>query len=99
MGMLFTGIMVTSDGPKVLEYNVRPGDPETQSLMPLLKSDLADIMLACIDGTLNEITLDIEPKSAVTVVAAAAGYPQAYTKGAEIKFDKTASGSLRRSWH
>ena len=84
--------MMTADGPKVLEYNVRFGDPETQSLLPLLKSDLANIMLACANGSLSNVALDIEPKSAVTVVAAAAGYPQAYAKGVEIKLDSVSSG-------
>ena len=84
--------MVTADGPKVLEYNVRFGDPEIQSLMPLLRSDLADVMLACTSGSLSKTMLEIEPKSVVTVVAAAAGYPQAYAKGNMIKIDKTPIG-------
>ena len=88
--------MVTVQGLKVLEYNVRFGDPETQSLMPLLRSDLADIMLACTNRSLNKVTLEIEPKSAVTIVAAAAGYPQAYAKGTEIKIDETPTGKYKK---
>ena len=88
--------MVATDGPRVLEYNVRFGDPETQSLLPLLKSDLASVMLACTNRSLGHITLDIEPKSAVTIVAAAAGYPQGYPKGAEITVGDVSSGKLRQ---
>ena len=85
VGMLFTGIMVTKDGPKTLEYNVRFGDPETQTLLPLLStdSDLAKIMLACTDRQLDSIALnfDFNPGYSATVVAAAKGYPGKYDQG------------------
>jgi len=80
-GCLFTGLMMTKNGPRVLEYNVRFGDPESQSCLPLLKSDLADLMVACCDGTLSSRSLDIAPLSACTVVVAAGGYPGSYAKG------------------
>ncbi|KAF2484610.1 phosphoribosylglycinamide synthetase [Neohortaea acidophila] len=80
-GCLFTGFMLTPSGPRVLEYNVRFGDPETQSVLPLLQSDLAELMQACCTGTLLSHTLAIAPMSACTVVMAAAGYPGAYAKG------------------
>ncbi|KAL8934379.1 MAG: hypothetical protein Q9216_005945, partial [Gyalolechia sp. 2 TL-2023] len=80
-GLLFTGIMVTRDGPRVLEYNVRFGDPETQTLLPLLDGDLAEIMLACTNGYLDTVDIKCKPGSCVTVVAAAGGYPGSYKKG------------------
>lgn len=88
VGLLFTGIMVTKDGPKTLEYNVRFGDPETQTLLPLLStdSDLVDIMLACTDGRLESPSLkfDLNPGYSATIVAAAKGYPGRYEKGHSI---------------
>ena len=84
--------MVTTSGPKVLEYNVRFGDPETQSFMPLLKSDLTSILAACVSGNLSMTMLEMEKKFAVTVVAAAAGYPQNYAKGTEIQIGDVPSG-------
>ncbi|KIW01647.1 phosphoribosylamine-glycine ligase [Verruconis gallopava] len=89
VGCLFTGFMMTKDGPRVLEYNVRFGDPETQSLLPLLDSDLAEIMLACSEGRLSQVELRIANKSAATVVMAAAGYPGSYQKGTEIILSPT----------
>ncbi|KAI6842707.1 phosphoribosylamine-glycine ligase [Hortaea werneckii] len=80
-GCLFTGLMMTAKGPKVLEYNVRFGDPESQSCLPLLNNDLAELVLACVDGTLANQTLSISPLSACTVVVAAGGYPGSYPKG------------------
>ncbi|KAK5166163.1 Bifunctional purine biosynthetic protein ADE1 [Saxophila tyrrhenica] len=80
-GCLFTGLMLTKSGPRVLEYNVRFGDPESQSCLALLDSDLAELMLACCTGTLASQTLSISPLSACTVVVAAAGYPGSYPKG------------------
>lgn len=90
-GVLFTGLMMTKSGPKVLEYNVRFGDPETQSLLPLMNADLAEIMLACADSQLSDVRLDVLPKSAVTVVVAASGYPGPYAKGTIIKLDPVPS--------
>ena len=91
VGLLFTGIMVTKDGPKTLEYNARFGDPETQTLLPLLSSDsdLVDIMLACTDGRLESPSLhfDLNPGYSATVVAAAKGYPGKYDKGHNITLE------------
>ena len=83
-GILYAGLMMTEDGPKVLEYNVRFGDPECQPLLMRLKNDLADIMLACIEGRLDDISLDIETRSALGVVLTARGYPGSYPKGMPI---------------
>ena len=76
---------MTKDGPKVLEYNVRFGDPECEPLLMRLESDLLEIMDACIDGRLDEVKLSIRPESALGVVIAAEGYPGSYPKGMEIK--------------
>ncbi|KAM0668950.1 hypothetical protein ACQRIU_002512 [Beauveria bassiana] len=75
MGMLFTGIMLTQAGPKVLEYNVRFGDPETQTMMLLIEGDLANLLLACVEGRLAEVKLEISTSYACNIVVAAAGYP------------------------
>jgi phosphoribosylamine--glycine ligase / phosphoribosylformylglycinamidine cyclo-ligase len=87
-GVLFTGFMITPAGPKVLEYNVRFGDPEVQTVLPLLSddTDLAEIMIACIRGNLHkkDLTFKVEPKFSTTVVVAAGGYPENYTKGTEM---------------
>jgi phosphoribosylamine--glycine ligase len=83
-GMLFPGLMLTSDGPKVLEFNCRWGDPETQVLVRRLESDLAPLLGACIDGTLAAQSIDWDPHAAVCVVLASGGYPGAYEKGEEI---------------
>lgn len=88
VGCLFTGFMLTAAGPRLLEYNVRFGDPESQSCLPLLQSDLADLMLACCDGSLSTKTLSIAPLSACTVVVAAGGYPGPYAKGTEMKIQE-----------
>ncbi|KAL5119035.1 Bifunctional purine biosynthetic protein ADE1 [Pleosporales sp. CAS-2024a] len=88
-GVLFTGLMMTGQGAKVLEYNVRFGDPETQSLLALMDSDLVDVMLACANGTLSSAPLKVSDKSAATVVVAAAGYPGSYAKGTLMTLDKT----------
>ncbi|RVX69409.1 hypothetical protein B0A52_06472 [Exophiala mesophila] len=86
VGLLFTGLMITKNGPKVLEYNVRGGDPETQTLLPLLSedTDLAKVMLACTEHWLDGVDLKIEPKFAATVVACAEGYPGSYAKNRSI---------------
>jgi phosphoribosylaminoimidazole-succinocarboxamide synthase len=92
IGCLFSGFMITKDGPKVLEYNVRFGDPETQSLLALLESDLGEILLACAEGRLADVDVKILSKSAATVVVAAGGYPGSYKKGVEMKLDPPPSG-------
>lgn len=84
-GVLFVGIMIVNGEPFVLEYNVRFGDPETEALMPLLKTDLLDIMEHTATGTLKDIQIVWENKSCVTVVMASAGYPGGFAKGKEIK--------------
>ena len=80
-GILFTGLMLTEDGPKVLEYNARFGDPEAQVVLPRMKNDIIDVMEACIDGRLDEIDLQFEDNAAVCVVLASDGYPVSYEKG------------------
>ena len=84
-GILFTGLMLTEDGPKVLEYNARFGDPEAQVVLPRMKNDMIEVMEACIDGKLSDVTLDCEDNAAVCVVLASDGYPEKYEKGFEIK--------------
>ena len=83
-GCLYAGLMITADGPKVVEFNARFGDPETQVVLPLLNSDLVDIMVACADGTLDEQQVEWAKEAAVCVVMAAGGYPKAYNKGDAI---------------
>lgn len=80
-GVLFTGLMLTEDGPKVLEYNARFGDPEAQVVLPRMKNDIIDVMEACIDGTLDQIDLQFEDNACVCVVLASDGYPVSYEKG------------------
>ncbi|MFA5251180.1 MAG: phosphoribosylamine--glycine ligase [Phycisphaerae bacterium] len=80
-GVLYAGVMVTAGGPRVLEFNVRFGDPETQPILMRLKSDLLEVMLAVCDGRLDEVTLQWDPRPAVCVVIAAGGYPGEYEKG------------------
>ena len=84
-GIIFFGLMLTADGPKVLEYNARFGDPETQVVLPRMKNDLVDLFEACIDGTLDQIELEFEDNAAVCVVLASDGYPEHYEKGFEIR--------------
>ncbi len=84
VGILFVGLMLTKEGPKVLEYNARFGDPETQVVLPRMKNDLVEVFEACIDGTLDQIELQFEDNAAVCVVLASAGYPQHYEKGFAI---------------
>jgi phosphoribosylamine--glycine ligase len=84
-GILFIGLMLTADGPKVLEFNVRMGDPETQSVLPRLKSDLVDLMEKTIDGDLTKEDFDWDDKVCVSVVAASKGYPETSTKGCQIE--------------
>ena len=80
-GIIFFGLMLTADGPKVLEYNARFGDPETQVVLPRMKTDIVDVFNACVDGTLDQIELEFEDNAAVCVVLASDGYPVSYKKG------------------
>ena len=90
-GVIFFGLMLTEDGPKVLEYNARFGDPEAQVVLPRMKNDIIDVMEACVDGRLDTIDLQFEDNAAVCVVLASDGYPVSYEKGFKIsgleKFD------------
>ncbi len=83
-GIIFFGLMLTEEGPKVLEYNARFGDPEAQVVLPRMKNDLVEVAEACIDGTLDQIDLQFEDNAAVCVVLASQGYPVKYDKGLEI---------------
>jgi len=83
-GVLYFGLILTTDGPKVLEYNARFGDPEAQVVLPALKTDLVDIMNACIDGTLDKMPVEFASDAAVCVVMASGGYPKRYETGKEI---------------
>jgi len=83
-GCLYAGLMVKGDSVKVVEFNCRFGDPETQVVLPLLNADLAEIMLACDNGTLDQVKIDWYDRAAVCVVMASAGYPGSYAKGKEI---------------
>jgi len=85
IGTLFVGCMMTRLGPKVVEYNVRFGDPETQSIMMRMRGDLFEVLNATIDGTLDQCEVDWDPRSVVTVVLASGGYPRAFEKGYKIK--------------
>jgi phosphoribosylamine---glycine ligase len=83
-GLLYAGLMITADGPKLIEYNVRFGDPETQALMMRLDSDLLELMLATVEGRLDGVDIAWRDEAALTVVVAAKGYPGAYRKGGPI---------------
>lgn len=91
-GVIFFGLMLTEDGPKVLEYNARFGDPEAQVVLPRMKNDIIDVMEACVDGKLDTVDLQFEDNAAVCVVLASDGYPVSYEKGYPIsgfeKFDQ-----------
>ncbi|MFB5195899.1 phosphoribosylamine--glycine ligase [Neobacillus sp. KR4-4] len=84
-GILYTGLMLTKSGPKVIEYNARFGDPETQVVLPLLETDLLDILLASLTGELENVEVKWKDQSAVCVIISSAGYPGAYEKGQVIK--------------
>ncbi|EAW08648.1 bifunctional aminoimidazole ribotide synthase/glycinamide ribotide synthase [Aspergillus clavatus NRRL 1] len=96
VGILFTGLMMTKDGPKVLEYNVRGGDPETQTLLPLLSddTDLAQIMVACTEHWLDGVEMKVKTDFSTTVIAVAGGYPNSYAKGKAITLDAVPEGTL-----
>lgn len=85
VGVIFFGLMLTEDGPKVLEYNARFGDPEAQVVLPRMKNDMIEVMRACVEGRLDQIQLSFEDNAAVCVVLASDGYPVAYEKGYPIK--------------
>ncbi|MBR6228936.1 MAG: phosphoribosylamine--glycine ligase [Eubacterium sp.] len=91
-GILFVGLILTADGPKVLEYNARFGDPEAQVVLPRMKNDIIEVMEACIDGKLDTIDLQFEDNAAVCVVLASDGYPEHYEKGKEIHGLETFEG-------
>lgn len=84
-GVLYPGLMITPDGPRVIEFNARFGDPETQALLPRLESDLLEVMLACTDGTLDRVDVRWSDDAAVTVVLASGGYPGAYETGKTVE--------------
>lgn len=83
-GVIFFGLMLTEEGPKVLEYNARFGDPEAQVVLPRMKNDIIEVMEACVDGKLSDIDLQFEDNAAVCVVLASDGYPVSYEKGFQI---------------
>lgn len=93
-GCLYFGLMITKDGPKVIEYNCRFGDPETQVVLPLLESDLLEIMIAVREGRLSEDIVKFSKKSACCVVMASGGYPNEYEKGYEIKIGEISDNSI-----
>lgn len=84
-GVIFFGLMLTENGPRVLEYNARFGDPEAQVVLPRMKNDIVEVFEACVDGTLDQIELEFEDNAAVCVVLASGGYPVAYEKGFPIE--------------
>jgi phosphoribosylamine--glycine ligase len=92
-GLLYTGVMLTPGGPKVLEYNCRFGDPETEVVIPRLRGDVAELMQACAAGRLSDIKIDLSEDAAVTVVLASGGYPGAYETGIEIDGLEAAAAS------
>jgi len=99
IGVLYAGFMLTAEGPMVLEYNCRFGDPETQVLLPLLQSDLFVILSQCAEGKLLESSIQWKPDFACTVVCAAPGYPASYPKGLVISgFEEAASMSDVKVW-
>ncbi|MBP3610783.1 MAG: phosphoribosylamine--glycine ligase [Lachnospiraceae bacterium] len=83
-GIIFFGLMLTPNGPRVLEYNARFGDPETQVVLPRMKNDIVEVFEACVDGTLDQMELEFADNAAVCVVLASDGYPEKYDKGFEI---------------
>jgi len=84
-GVLYAGLMLTDEGPKLLEFNCRFGDPETQVVVPRLRSDLGKLLLACVEGNLSDYRANWTPETCVTVVMASGGYPGAYETGFEIR--------------
>ena len=92
VGVIFFGLMLTKEGPKVLEYNARFGDPEAQVVLPRMKNDIMDVMEACVDGTLDQIPLEFEDNAAVCVVLASDGYPVSYQKGFAVTGEENFEG-------
>ena len=84
-GFLYTGLMIVDNEPYLIEYNVRMGDPECQTILPTLKTDLLDIILACCDGKLNEIKIEWSNKKSLCIVLCSVGYPDSFQKNLEIK--------------
>jgi phosphoribosylamine--glycine ligase len=98
-GLLFPGLMITADGPQVLEFNCRFGDPETQAILPRLKSDLVPLLEATIDGRLDQTTIDWDERPAVTVVMASGGYPGKYETGKPISGLESAASESVQIFH
>ena len=98
-GCLYFGLMITPDGPKVIEYNCRFGDPETQVVLPLLRSDLLTIMRACEYGTLDQTEVEFSDGAACCVILASGGYPEKYEKGREIRLGGAENASNVRVFH
>jgi phosphoribosylamine--glycine ligase len=94
VGILYAGLMLTQDGVKVLEYNARFGDPETQVILPLLDTDLYDILTVCVDGRLSDLAIQWKSASCATVVIASGGYPASYPKGLPITGLEVVSGDV-----
>ena len=93
-GCLYFGLMLTPNGPKVIEYNCRFGDPETQVVLPLLESDLLEIMMACTNGTLSETEVKFAERAACCVIAASGGYPKSYNSGYTIQVEKNMDAEI-----
>ena len=93
-GCLYFGLMITKDGPKVIEYNCRFGDPETQVVLPLLKTDLLTVMQACANGTLENLDIEFSDGAACCVIMASNGYPQKYDSGYEITVDDDCTAEI-----
>lgn len=98
-GVIFIGLMITAQGPQILEYNVRFGDPETQALMTLIESDFGDLVQAMADGTLADYRLELSTKAALGVVVAAPGYPGDYPKGLAVEALPPARNGSFRLFH
>src|SRR5690606_20819169 len=91
---IFIGLIKVGDDPKVIEYNVRMGDPETEVVLPRLKNDLVEIFQAISNQTLNQIDIEVDERAATTVMVVSGGYPESYQKGKEITGLDAVEGSL-----